>query len=324
MKFRYLFGLSYDELHTRFYRRHFQGEVLRIPEGRLEAGALEKIRSLDGPDTVWFFTQGMAPVLEFLCGRKVLLHHGAGLVAPGHPMPAELINRHVDAVFESNRQHLRHDIGRGVRTEKLKEIGEPLFLQIPKLPVRENSLLLTETAFTPWHPHKITLEILKRLESVEDVRLCFHPLLEEKKKEELRQTCRARTNLRCIETDEELFEAFAVCRLGLGQYGSLAAPFWYQNKPWIFVRGPMTGLRPLRGWNPLKGFGWLRACGQMRDSDFNRILSESSKVSRAGQVTEQLLRKAPVSPSARALFFEWNHDEKEMLRRIQGHLESLF
>lgn len=324
MKFRYLFALPYDEIHTRFYRRHFPGETVSVPDAVLDDAAVERINALNGPECVWFYTRRRAPLLELLRGRRVHISHGSGFIARGHSISAALTARYADALFIPNRQHFRRHLEEGIPREKLKEVGEPLFLEIPGLPVEQNTLLISLTAFTPWHPFETTLEILRALDTAYKTRVSFHPLLEEEKKEALRAVCRSKPGLNLIETDNELLEAFAVCRLGMGQYGSLAAPFWQRGKPWVFIRGKMTGLRPLRGWNPLKGFGWARTRNQLGDPDFDRILTESAKVSKAEQVTRRLLEEAPASPSAKSLFFEWNHDEAEMVRRIRAHLEALF
>jgi hypothetical protein len=102
-----------------------------------------------------------------------------------------------------------------------------------------------------------------------------------------------------------------------GGVSSVCAPFWFQQKPVIFLRGWCGGR------NPFRGYGWTRVRHQVGDPLFSAVLSQSTKISDWRQYSPELIRTAAFSPVANRLFYPWNRNREETSQRILALVAEL-
>lgn len=317
MRIRYFVGIPHHKVHYKFYHSLLGGEFIYYPSGIYEEKFTEEVLKHDDKDVIWFFSDIYFNLHPLLKGKQILTKHGLSFGDYMNSQRAESFNMYFDFMFQTGFTQEKDHRKFRIIPEKIKPVGYTILFEIPDIPSRDNAVLFSSTCFRPWHHYGNLIKILWNLDPAIDGYLSVHPQTRQDRKKALTDISIDKKNLTLIRSQEELLEAYAFCSYNVsGGTSSLCAPFWYQQKPVIFLRGRS-------GFNYLKGIGWKGIKRRIGEPLFSEILDESAKISRLQDFSWELIRNARPSPSALKVFYPWNFDQRETENRVIEYIEEL-
>ena len=314
MKYVYFLGYPHHFIHHQFYCSVLGGQIcdsyIELRSDKFD----EEILKLDGKDTVWFFSNWFPFIHKRLVGKQIFIEHGLSFKPSLNPERVDCLNRYFDLIFSSGVSQRNRMIKEGVEPGKIREIGYTTLFQLPSAEVVSNQILLSVSYYGTWNEYDNLLEIMKRMPDSLNAYVTMHPSLPDNNKKECFDIIHYKTNIRYIETQEELLSITASSRCILGSSSSVCTPFWYLGKPVIFVRGKQTRI-------PF--YGWQKVRNMMDDPLFNTILSESTKISSWKQFSPELIENAKVPSSRNKIFYESNWNKSLTIEKIKTALQTL-
>lgn len=310
MKHYFFGGLPHHKVHMEFVQSIVGGEYIPYACGIEEKEFPDEILDRDGTDVIWFFNDLYFNLHPLLKGRQVYLGHGMSFKNFMNPRRAEFLNRYIDCLWVTGMPDERFVLQEGVDPKKIRRIGLPVLLDIPRVKPEPNSLLFSSTYFTRWNQDKTLLGILERLPPSLKAFVTCHPQTPPQTMKRYREICEGRPNMEYFVSHDDLIKSVARCEAALCNIGTVSTMVWYLRKPVILTRGWV-------GKNPLKGLGWRRVKRWSPDPLFHRILDQSPKLTHWRQFDATFLKSVRWVPDTEQMFYPWNHDRDEMVRRVK-------
>lgn len=316
MKIKYLISHEHHQSHLSFFKNILGGEEVYEKGRPHEIPLTDKIKSHDGKDVIWIFSHLFVRVHCGLKGRQVHVNHGISFKPWLDDERAAILNEYFDVIIGGAPMHEHTLLRYGIDPKKIRRISYPILFDIPKIPVEPDSILFSSTVYSHWNHYQNLYHILKRLHPSLKGYLTMHPNTRDAMRELLLSACQGKKNIKVLETQEELMEAYAYCAGVVGGSSSVCAPFWFLKKPVIFLKGG-------EGYNPIKRFGWGEIKKQVANPAFDQILKESTKISHWLQFNPALVKKAKIAPSAASLFYPHSGDRDFAVRQIRECVAEL-
>lgn len=315
MKYKFLVSsaLHHQKIHFKFIKSILKGDYVFSDIKHTAKRFPKEILRHDGPDVVWFFSELYYDLHSRLKGKQILTMHGLSFKPWFHKRRVDAVNNYLDLLFQPGIINERDCIKSGVIKEKIKKIGYTLLFEIPNLPTRKNSILFSFAIRQPWHYLNSFIEILRNLSNEIDGYLTIHPQINELVQDVLIEICRQKTNLTLIKTQQELLKAYAYCQYYAGGVSSVADPFWYLQKPVIFI----TDYKKT-GFNKYK-----MAKRTTYPKLFHGILKESSILYSGMKLDFKFLKNAKISPSAKKIFYPSNFDRALTVSLIKDAVKQI-
>ncbi len=305
--------MAQKKIHFKFIKSILMGEYVvcncRVKEKKFP----KQIFMHDGKDVIWFFNDIFYNLHPLLKGKQIFVGHGLGFKKYFHEERVNIINRYIDLIFQTGVTEDRECFKNGVLLDKIRKIGYTLLFRIPELPIRPNSVLFSATAWNPW-PYLIALiSILKKLDRKIDAYLTIHPQTNKKIKKLFIEACKQKRNIRIIRTQEELMKSYSYCQCYAGGLSSVAAPFWYQKKPTIFI----TDYKKIElNKNMLANYTNYPTL-------FLNVFNESSIFFPGMKFDIQFLNRAKISHSSIKIFYRSNFDSGLTISLIKKAIEEI-
>lgn len=311
-------GPEHHKTHFGFTKNLIGGKYFH--SGMKVGNTYEAIKSLDTPEVNWFFADLYPKVIPFLKGKKVFVPHGLGPkpYLTGNRERIDLLRRYFDQVWAAGKLELPEYHNAGIPQEKLFQVGSTHLFGIPDLPERPGSVLISCGWFAEIMPVEKMKEFLSVFPSDLHVYVTCHPSMPQDQRAEIGNICKKR-NFFVIDTEEELEKAYAYCSCAIVGLSSIATPFFYLNKPVIF----------LKERNRFPFLQWYRLVNHVGfDAVFFKVLNESTRLLFPGPIEIKVIKNAKISKSAREMFFETNWDATktgeiilDAVRRLEGRAQ---
>ncbi|MDD5050884.1 MAG: hypothetical protein PHV93_04100 [Candidatus Pacebacteria bacterium] len=322
MKYKYFVGVAHQKIHYEFLHSLLGGEFVEYPCTIFTENFSPELLKEDGEDVVWFFSDIFYHLHPLLKGKQILTKHGMTFGPYLDPGKAHCINHYFDAVFQPGlTQERKHEVFK-INPEKIKPVGYLLALEMPKRKTKKDSILFASTCFRHWNHYDNLFRILGKLETGISASLSFHPYTPPNILEPFLTLIRQRKDVKLLTTQEEFLESCATSERAVsGGSGSVAAHFWFQKKPLIFLRGESEVGEHQRRVDP--SVGWERVKQEIDEPRFNTILDESMKISDWREWSFEKVKKAPVAVSAEKIFYPWNWSRPKTEAKIKSVLREL-
>ncbi len=307
-------GPEHHELHLRLAFATFGGcRICTGQHGR--AVQYEQIRHLDGNKVVWFFADVHPDILPHLRGKSIYIPHGLG------PKPfvykiqkrIEMFREHFSQAWLTGALQAPEYYWSDIPRDKLFEIGYTPLFYLPKLPERHRSVFISCGWFEELMPFSKMIPFLRHFPETLDVYVSCHPSTPAENQEQYRQVCRQK-GFTFVDTEDEMLRLYSYCQRAIVGLSSSAIPFFYQNKPVIFLKE--------RNRFPL--FQWYRLRTWIKLPLFHEVVSQSTRFLDSDKITEEMVLKAQPAPSAHKLFFPNNWDKDKTRQRMINAYRQLF
>ena len=313
MTYKFFVGVPHHKVHLSYFQSLLGGEYVFHLCDSFEKHFPDKLLEQDGKDIIWLFSNWYPALHPLLVGKQIFVEHGLSFKPSLNKVRVDCINNHFDMVFSSGVSQRDYMLRNGVLKEKIEEIGYTTLFQIPNLPVRKGSVLFSVVSFQNWNEYKNLEIILERLDESLHGYVTLHPIMQMETKKIFNDLCEQKANLTLLDSQEQLLEAFAYCECIVGSSSSVCTPFWFLDKPVIFIRGK-------QGRNPF--IGWSRIKEKINYPLFNQVLEESTRLNHWRNF-EKKLSKAKISTSAKKIFFKSNWDKEQTNSLIKTALDKL-
>ncbi len=315
MKYKFFIGLPllHQKIHFKFIQSILGGDCVTCNCVTRETEFPKKVLQHDGKDVIWFFNDIYYNLHPKLKGKQILTMHGLSFKRWIHKQRANTINNYIDLVFQTGTTHDREFVGNGVAKEKIKKIGLTTLFEIPKLPLQPNSILFSFAAFNPWNNLYSLINILRDLDTKIKGYLTIHPQVNAKTKKVLIGICEEKGNLTFLSTQEKLLNAYAYCQYYAGGLSSVATPFWYLQKPVIFIFD--------HNESQLNKFKLAKCTNH--PSLFYKVINETSIFCSGMKLNLEFIKKALISHSAKKIFYPSNFDRILTTSLIKEAIEKI-
>lgn len=310
MKIKYFISQEHHKEHLSFVKSVLGGEDVCEYARPHAVEYTENVAKHDGEDVIWIFSHVCYNIHSRIKGKQIYVSHGVSFKKWLDERAAKILNDHFSIIFGGAYMHEYTMVDAGVDKSKICPIAYPILFDIPSIPVQPNSVLFSSTVYSHWNHYQNLYHILKNLHPSLKGYLTMHPNTRDNMRELLLSACRGKNNIKVLETQKELMEAYAYCQCVVGGSSSVLAPFWYFKKPVIFLKGG-------EGYNLFKRFGWSEIKKQITNPDFHQILKESTKVSHWLQFSPDLVKKAKVAPTGSKLFYPLSDDKQLAINQIR-------
>jgi hypothetical protein len=301
------------KIHFKFIKSILKGDDVACNYDTRDTTFPKKIFLHDRKDVIWFFNDIFCHLHPLLKGKQILVGHGLGFKKRLNKQRVDTINQYIDLVFQTGVTHDQECIKNGVIINKIRKIGLTLLFEIPKLPTRPNSILFSQTAWHPWRYLVTFIDILRKLDDRIDGYLTIHPQLGKTIQNLLMEICKQKKNLTLIRTQEELLKAYAYCQYYAGGISSTATPFWYLQKPVIFI----TDYKKSQ-LNKLKIAKYTNY-----PSLFYKVLNESSIFYTGMKFNVDFMKNAKISRSVKKIFYPSNFDKTLTVKLITETISEI-
>ncbi len=322
MKYKYFVGVEHQKIHYKFLHDLLGGEFVTYPCTIFTETFSPELLKEDNEDVIWFFSDIFYHLHPFLKGKQVLTKHGMTFGPYLDQGKANCINNYFDMVFQPGLTQENKYKQFKINPEKIKDVGFTLLFEIPELPIRKNSILFASTCFRHWNHYGNLYKILEQLEPEVDAYVSFHPYTPPNALTPFIELIRKKKGMKLLTTQEEFLEACAYCeRTVCGGSGSVAAPFWFKEKPVILLRGESQVNEHAQKIDPK--IGWERVKKEMDETLFSKILDESEKISNWKNWDLKKVLAAKPAPTAKMIFYPSNWNKKDTEKKIKKLLKEL-
>ncbi len=315
MKYKFFVSLPMfqKKIHFKFIKSILKGDYVVSNCNAIDTTFPKKIFLHDRKDVIWFFNDIFFHLHPLLKGKQILVGHGLGFKKRLSKQRVDTINQHIDLIFQTGVPHDKEGIKNGLAIDKIRKIGLTLLFKIPKLPTRPNSILFSQTAWHPWRYLATLIDILRKLDDRIDGYLTIHPQLYKKIQNLLMKICKEKKNLTLLRTQEELLKAYAYCQYYAGGVSSVAAPFWYQQKPTIFITDCTKSKLNKQKLAKYTNYPSL----------FLKILNESSIFCAGMRLDLEFMKNAKISRSSKKIFYPSNFDKNLTISLIKSAIKEI-
>ena len=313
MKNLFYIGMPHHEIHQRYYKNVLGGEYLYHNSNTYDT-KFDMVIKQDGPDVVWFFPNIYLNLHPHLKGKQVFTGHGLGFKPWLMEFRVISLKNYFTQIWGVGNLQEIQLLEAGIPKSKILPIGYTLPFLLPHIEIKPNSVLFSFVEWEDFGEFENLIKILSNLDPAIDAYVTLHPSLEKEKLIIVTKTIEVKSNITLLKTQDELMQATSFCSVIVGSSSSVLTPFFYLNKPVIYIRGRL-GRNPFRGWGTIKK--------KIGNSLFNQILEESSKFSTWKRFNLQFMKNARVAPSAAKIFYPSNYSEADTVTLIKNAYSML-